>query len=173
MTTAPCWQCNPIGFNCIGYLMSEPVRYTLDDGIGIITIDNPPVNAFSQAVRQGLASTLVRIARDEGLKAVIVRCDGRTFMAGADIRGFDGNEILRPDPTEIHAMLESLHVPVVAALHGTVLGGGLELALACDYRIALDSTQLGLPEVTLGVLPGSGGTQRLPRLIGVTEALNM
>lgn len=153
--------------------MSEPVRYTHDDGIGIITIDNPPVNASSQPVRQGLAAILTRIAQNSELKAVILRCAGRTFMAGADIREFDENDIPRPDPNEIHALLESLRVPVVAALHGTVLGGGLELALACDYRIALDSTRLGLPEVTLGVLPGSGGTQRLPRLIGVTEALNM
>src|SRR3546814_10372526 len=153
--------------------MSELVSYTNDDGVGIVTSDNPPVKASSQPVREALASALTRIAQDDAVHAVLLRCAGRTFMAGADIREFDRADLPAPDPNDIHALLESLRVPVIAVLHGTVLGGGLELALACHYRIALRSTKLGLPEVSLGVLPGSGGTQRLPRLIGVSAALNM
>ncbi|MFW7340186.1 3-hydroxyacyl-CoA dehydrogenase NAD-binding domain-containing protein [Pollutimonas sp. H1-120] len=153
--------------------MSELVSYTNDDGIGIITIDNPPVNASSQPVRQALAAILASMKQAGDVKAVLLRCAGRTFMAGADIREFDGADIPLPDPNEIHALLESLPVPAIAVLHGTVLGGGLELALACHYRVALRSTRLGMPEVTLGLLPGAGGTQRLPRLIGVSEALDM
>jgi len=153
--------------------MSELVSYANNDGIGVITIDNPPVNASSQRVRQALAPILARIAQAGDVKAVLLRCEGRTFMAGADIREFDAVDIPLPDPNEIHSLLESLAVPAIAVLHGSVLGGGLELALACHYRVAQGSTQLGLPEVTLGLLPGAGGTQRLPRLIGVCNALDM
>lgn len=153
--------------------MGELVDTRDDNGIRIVTIDNPPINALSQNVREALARVLTHAGRDDGVVALILRCSGRTFVAGADIREFDGTEILAPDPNELHALLESMRVPVVAALHGTVLGGGLELALACHYRIALASTRLGLPEVTLGVLPGGGGTQRLPRLVGMVDALDM
>lgn len=153
--------------------MSELVTYTQDGDIGIITINNPPINASSQAVREQLMSAFEQLRNNANIKAVMLRCAGRTFMAGADIREFDLPEIPAPDPNDIHALIESMHVPVVAVMHGTVLGGGLELCLSCHYRVAQNSTKMGLPEVKLGVLPGSGGTQRLPRLIGFTRALDM
>ncbi len=153
--------------------MPKPVQYTLIQDIAVIAIDHPPVNASSQAVRRGLVDALTELERNPTLAAVLVTCKGRTFMAGADIREFDGEAIPEPDPNEVHARLESFPVPVVAVLFGTVLGGGLELALACHHRVALRSASLGLPEVTLGLVPGSGGTQRLPRLVGVAPALRM
>lgn len=153
--------------------MSGIVHCTQDGDIAIITINNPPVNASSQAVRQGLLKTLVDLKQNKSIKAVLLCCKGRTFMAGADIREFTLNAIPAPDPNYVHKLLESFHVPIIAVLHGTVLGGGLELALSCHYRLALSTSQLGLPEVTLGLIPGSGGTQRLPRLVGIQAALDM
>jgi len=153
--------------------MPELVTLALEGDIGVVTIDNPPINASSQAVRDQLKAALKQLRDNVGIKAVMLCCAGRTFMAGADIREFDLPEIPAPDPNEIHALLESMHVPVVAVMHGTVLGGGLELCLACHYRVAHGSTRLGLPEVMLGVLPGGGGTQRLPRLVGFPQALEM
>ncbi len=151
--------------------MSSPVSYAIHDTVGVITIDNPPVNALSHAVRVGLVDALEQAASDSS-QAVVISCAGRTFIAGADITEFGRppQEPLLPfllDQLEQHPQL------TVAAIHGTALGGGLETALACDYRIALDSAKVGLPEVKLGLLPGAGGTQRLPRVAGAQAAITM
>jgi 3-hydroxyacyl-CoA dehydrogenase len=152
--------------------MSKPVvQYQLDQGIAVIRIDNPPVNALSQGVRAGIMDALAAAQRDRAA-AVLLLCSGRTFIAGADITEF-GKPPQPPSLPEVIAAIEAQPVPVVAALHGNALGGGLEVALAAHYRCALAATRLGLPEVNLGLLPGAGGTQRLPRLIGVQPALEM
>ena len=140
--------------------------------IAVITIDNPPVNALSQAVRSGLMTAIDQADGDDRINAIVIVCHGRTFVAGADIREFD-KPPMRPYATEFIARIESCEKPVVAGLHGTALGGGLETALGCHYRIALTSARVGLPEVTLGLLPGAGGTQRLPRLAGIPKALDI
>ncbi len=140
-------------------------------GVSVIWIDNPPVNALSHTVREGIFNAIVRLDADQAVRGIVIACRGRTFVAGADIREF-GRPVQTPTAREVMARIESSGKPVVAALHGTVLGGGLELALACHYRVALSDTLLGLPEVKLGLLPGAGGTQRLPRLMGVTRALD-
>jgi 3-hydroxyacyl-CoA dehydrogenase len=143
-----------------------------DDGIAIVTVDNPPVNALKHEVRAGLAEAL-RQARDEAaVKGVVIACAGRTFFAGADITEF-GKPPQPPGLGEVIAAIEAMPKPVVAALHGTALGGGFELALACHFRVAIAGARVGLPEVKLGLLPGAGGTQRLPRLIGPEKALKM
>ncbi|MEM6582730.1 MAG: 3-hydroxyacyl-CoA dehydrogenase NAD-binding domain-containing protein [Pseudomonadota bacterium] len=147
------------------------VTYRHTDGIGLITIDNPPVNALSHPVRSGISDALSAAAADD-VKAIAIVCAGKTFIAGADIKEF-GKPPQPPSLPEIIATLESQTVPVVAALHGNALGGGLEVALAAHYRIAQPSTKLGLPEVKLGLLPGAGGTQRLPRLVGIETAMDM
>jgi 3-hydroxyacyl-CoA dehydrogenase len=143
-----------------------------DDGIAVVTIDNPPVNATRQEVRAGLFAALSSVRDDPQVKAAVIVAAGRTFIAGADITEF-GKPPVPPSNRDVIALMESLEKPVVAAMHGTVLGGGLELALGCHYRIARGGTRLGLPEVKLGIIPGAGGTQRLPRLVGVTRALAM
>ena len=148
-----------------------PVSYELAGDIGVITIDNPPVNALSHAVRQGIQNA-IRAAQADASKAVVVRCNGRTFVAGADIREF-GKPPEEPWLPELLNEVEASSKPVVAALHGTALGGGLELALACHYRIAVPDAKIGLPEVKLGLLPGAGGTQRTPRLAGIVAALDL
>jgi 3-hydroxyacyl-CoA dehydrogenase len=148
-----------------------PVSYELADVIGIITIDNPPVNALSHEVRAGIR-TAIRKAQSDGSKAVLIRCAGRTFVAGADIREF-GKPPAEPWLPELLDEVEASHKPVIAALHGTALGGGLELALASHYRIAAGEARVGFPEVKLGLLPGAGGTQRTPRLAGVQTALDL
>lgn len=148
------------------------VSLTQEDGIAIITIDNPPVNATSQAVRQGLAEAIARISEDKPLRGVILACAGKTFVAGADIREF-GKPPVPPSLRDVIAGLEALDIPVVAAIHGTTLGGGFELALGCHYRIMEKNAVVGLPEVTLGIIPGAGGTQRLPRLIGMAPSIDM
>jgi 3-hydroxyacyl-CoA dehydrogenase len=140
--------------------------------IGIIWIDNPPVNAISQAVREGLMSAVESAAADDEIEALVLACRGRTFMAGADISEFAGG----PKPPSLGEVVDALSESpklIVAALFGTAFGGGLEVALACNYRIALPSAKIGLPEVKLGILPGAQGTQRLPRLTGVDFALKM
>jgi 3-hydroxyacyl-CoA dehydrogenase len=147
-------------------------RFEVRNDIGIIFIDNPPVNAISVGVRETLIEGVKKLAADPALKAGIVICAGRTFMAGADITEF-GKPPLSPSLPEALDALEGSAKPIVAAIHGTALGGGLEVSLACDYRVALASAQVGLPEVKLGILPGAGGTQRLPRLIGVEKALDV
>lgn len=150
----------------------SPVNYRCDDGIAFIGIDNPPVNALSAAVRQGLADAAARLAGDPDARIAVLFCAGRTFIAGADISEF-GKPPVPPILPEVIAALEGSEKPIVAALHGTVLGGGLEVALGAHYRIAVHGTRMGLPEVTLGLLPGAGGTQRLPRAVGAAAAIDM
>jgi 3-hydroxyacyl-CoA dehydrogenase len=147
------------------------VNYQLQDQLGIITIDNPPVNALSHAVRAGLTEVLEQAATDSS-SAVLLLCEGRTFIAGADITEF-GKTPLPPHLPDVIEAIENFSKPIVAALHGNALGGGLEVALAAHYRCAIPATKLGLPEVKLGLLPGAGGTQRLPRVVGVEAALDM
>lgn len=138
----------------------------------VVTSNNPPVNALGQAVRAGLADAMAEAASDDAIQAVVVCCEGRTFFAGADITEF-GKPPVGPSLPEVIDAIEASSKPVVAAIHGTALGGGLEVALGCHYRIAVASAKLGLPEVKLGILPGAGGTQRLPRVVGVADALPM
>ena len=151
--------------------MSSPVSYGLEGNIGVITVDNPPVNALSQAVRQGILDAVATAAGDAS-KAVVIVCEGRTFIAGADISEF-GKPPAEPWLPEVFDRLEALDKPVIAAIHGTALGGGFETALASHYRCAVSSAKIGLPEVKLGLLPGAGGTQRSPRLAGVEAALEL
>ena len=148
-----------------------PVSYVLDGDIGIVTIDNPPVNALSHAVRAGIRAA-IRQAQSDTSQAILIRCSGRTFVAGADIREF-GKPPAEPWLPELLDEVESSRKPVIAALHGTALGGGFELALASHYRIAARDARVGFPEVKLGLLPGAGGTQRTPRLAGVRAALDL
>ena len=152
--------------------MSQVVRYERRGAIGVITVDNPPVNALSQAVRQGLIDALMQGLGDGEAKALVVIGAGRTFIAGADIKEF-GKPLAPPDLNLVISGLETASKPTIAAIHGTALGGGLEVALGCHYRVAVPQAQVGLPEVKLGILPGAGGTQRLPRLIGAKAALDM
>ncbi len=147
------------------------VSYQLSGQVGVITLNNPPVNALSQALRSGILDA-VASAQGDASQAIILYCEGKTFIAGADITEF-GKPPRAPVLAEVLAAIEQSAKPVIAAIHGTALGGGLELAMACHYRCALASAKLGLPEVNLGLLPGGGGTQRLPRLIGVEAALEM
>ena len=143
-----------------------------DGDVLVVVSNNPPVNALSAAVRNGLAEAVEQAAKDDSIKAVVIRCDGRTFFAGADITEFGKPAQGASLPDTIDRM-EASNKPVVAAIHGTALGGGLEVALGCHYRVAVPSAKLGLPEVKLGLLPGAGGTQRLPRVVGVEAALPM
>ena len=148
-----------------------PVTYRREGRIGVITIDNPPVNALSHAVRAGLVQAAADFAADDQAQAGVILCAGRTWVAGADISEF-GKPPAEPFLPDVIAQIEALEKPVVAALHGTALGGGLELALGAHARIAVPSARMGVPEVTLGLLPGAGGTQRLPRLVGLGPALD-
>ncbi|HYW02796.1 MAG TPA: 3-hydroxyacyl-CoA dehydrogenase NAD-binding domain-containing protein [Gammaproteobacteria bacterium] len=152
--------------------MSSVVEYSKEGEIGVIAVNNPPVNALSQGVRAGLQESVRKGLSDEGVRAMVVVCEGRTFIAGADIREF-GKPIAGPGLVEVIQEIEDSPKPVVAAIHGTALGGGLEVALGCHYRCAVPSAKVGLPEVNLGLLPGAGGTQRLPRLVGADAALRM
>lgn len=142
------------------------------DGIGVLTIDYPPVNALSVHTRKALDEGFRQFAADDSVKAIVLICAGRTFIAGADISEF-GKNTGGPNLREVFDMIENGTRPVIAAIHGTALGGGYELALICHYRIAVPSAKVGLPEVTLGLLPGAGGTQRLPRIVGVPAALDL
>jgi len=149
------------------------VRFEKVDGIGVITVDNPPVNALSPGVPEGIVENVERGNADPAIKAMVLIGAGRSFIAGADIRQFGTN---RPPPVpgrRPHQILDASAKPVVAAIHGYALGGGLEIALSAHYRIAVPSAKVGLPEVLIGILPGSGGTQRLPRLIGPKAAMEM
>ncbi|NCU12512.1 MAG: 3-hydroxyacyl-CoA dehydrogenase, partial [Sphingomonadaceae bacterium] len=142
------------------------------DGIGILTIDYPPVNALSVHTRKALDAGFRQFAADDSVKAIVLICAGRTFIAGADISEF-GKNLGGPNLQEVFDIIENGTKPVVAAIHGTALGGGYELALICHYRIAVPSAKVGLPEVALGLLPGAGGTQRLPRIVGIPAALDL
>ncbi|NOR37948.1 MAG: 3-hydroxyacyl-CoA dehydrogenase [Woeseiaceae bacterium] len=151
--------------------MNDVVNYVTDGNIGVITVNSPPVNALSQAVRQGLLDA-IRTAASDDTEAVVIHCDGRTFIAGADIKEF-GKPHAEPLLPDLLNEIEASQKIIVAALHGTALGGGFETALSCHYRIALDGAKVGLPEVKLGLLPGAGGTQRVPRLAGVEASLEL
>jgi len=152
--------------------MSSPISYSHDGSIAVITVDNPPVNALSQAVREGLSTAIRRFEGDSKAKAAVIVGAGRTFFAGADIKEF-GKPIAAPGLPGVVNEIEACSKPVIAALHGTALGGGFEVALGCHYRVAVASAKVGLPEVNLGILPGAGGTQRAPRLAGVEAAAGL
>ncbi len=142
------------------------------DDVLVVLVDNPPVNALSWHVRQGLKDSFEQGLSDDSIQAIVLRCAGSTFIAGADITEF-GKPPQGPDFNAVLNMIEGAGKPVIAAIHGTALGGGLETALVCHYRIAVPSARLGVPEVKLGLLPGAGGTQRLPRVVGVEAAATM
>ena len=150
----------------------QSVTTSTDGEILILTVNNPPVNALSWHVRQGISDGIEQGLADDGVKAMLIICEGQTFIAGADITEF-GKPFQGPDLNTVLNMIEMSPKPVVAAIHGTALGGGLETTLVCHYRIAVPSTKLGVPEVKLGLLPGAGGTQRLPRLVGIEQAAVM
>ena len=152
--------------------MTSPIRTERHGDILVIVSDNPPVNALGAAVRQGLEAAVKEGVEDQTVAAMVIRCDGRTFFAGADITEF-GKPMQEPGLPAVVDMIEASPKPVVAAIHGTALGGGCEVALGCHYRVAVPSAKLGVPEVKLGLLPGAGGTQRLPRVAGLKLALEM
>jgi len=152
--------------------MSEVGSYERDNGIGIVTIDSPPVNSLSIHTRRALTEGIQRFNDDETVDAIVIICAGRTFFAGAEITEL-GKPPVAPTLHDVLAMIDASAKPVIAAIHGTALGGGFELALTCHSRIAVPSAKVGLPEVNLGLLPGAGGTQRLPRLVGPVIALDI
>ena len=152
--------------------MSEVVQLDRHDVIGIVTVNSAPVNALSAAVRGGILECIKAASADPEIKAIVLTCAGRTFIAGADITEF-GKPPKPPALNDVLSEIENSPKPVIAAIHGTALGGGLEVALACHYRVATKEAKLGLPEVKLGLLPGAGGTQRLPRAVGPELAVKM
>ena len=152
--------------------MTSPIRTERHDDVLVIISDNPPVNALGAAVRQGLEAAIKEGVADATITAMVIRCDGRTFFAGADITEF-GKPMQEPGLPTVVDMIEASSKPVVAAIHGTALGGGCEVTLGCHYRVATPSAKIGTPEVKLGLLPGAGGTQRIPRIAGVALALEM
>ncbi|MDP1612195.1 MAG: 3-hydroxyacyl-CoA dehydrogenase NAD-binding domain-containing protein [Sulfuritalea sp.] len=152
--------------------MSEAVSCTTSGDIAVVTIDSPPVNAVNQAVRAGLKRVFGELRGKSEIKAIVLACAGRTFIAGADIKEFDTG-IAEPGYHEVLRLIEDSPVPVVAAVHGTALGAGTEIALSCHYRVAHEGARFGLPELSLGIIPGAGGTQRLPRLVALDVALDM
>ena len=145
---------------------------TLDGEIAILTLNSPPVNALSGPVREGICNGVAKVMADNAVKAMVLICEGKTFIAGADISEF-GKPQTGPSLFDALNAIENASIPVIAAIHGTALGGGLEVALTCHYRVAVPSAKCGLPEVKLGLLPGAGGTQRLPRIVGAEKALEM
>ena len=153
-------------------MSEEKVTFVKEGNIGFVTVNNPPVNALCQAVRAGIENGVKQGIADKDVEAIIIWCEGRTFIAGADIREF-GKPPLPPALPDVVDFMETSPKPLIAALHGTALGGGFEVALGCHFRIATSTARVGFPEVKLGVLPGAGGTQRLPRLAGVKTALDM
>lgn len=145
---------------------------SVEGDIGVLTLNSPPVNALSADVREGIASGIAQAVANDAVKAIVLICEGRTFIAGADITEF-GKAPKGPSLQDAQNAIENAPKPVIAAIHGTALGGGLEVALTCHYRVAVPSAKCGLPEVNLGLLPGAGGTQRLPRIVGPEKALEM
>ncbi len=143
------------------------------DNVAIVTIDHPPVNLLSRCVRQGLLDAFAAVGADPYVDAAVLHCTGVTFVSGLDLSEFGPHEAIDPDPNDVVTAIENLDKPVVAAIHGNALGGGYELALGCHYRIALPSAQVGLTQVGQGLVPGAGGTQRLPRLVGIVDALEI
>ena len=152
--------------------INEVTNLEVDSNIAVLTLNSPPVNALSANVREGLHVGVKKAVEDESVRAVVLICEGRTFIAGADITEF-GQAPKGPSLFEVQDMIENSSKPIISAIHGTALGGGLEVALTCHYRIAVPSAKCGLPEVKLGLLPGAGGTQRLPRIVGAQKALQM
>jgi 3-hydroxyacyl-CoA dehydrogenase len=152
--------------------MSGLVELRRDGDIAVIVVDNPPVNALKHEVRLGLRDCFARANDDQDVAGVVLTCAARTFIAGADITEFD-KPPQSPHLSELNAQIEAMQKPVVAAIFGTALGGGLEITLACHFRIAAASARRGLPEIKLGLFPGAGGTQRLPRLVGMEKAMAM
>jgi 3-hydroxyacyl-CoA dehydrogenase len=152
--------------------LTEVIDYEQQGELAVICSNNPPVNALGFAVRKGLADGISKSMEDDTVKAIVIYCKGRTFFAGADITEF-GKPMNEPSLGQVLEIIESCKKPVIAAMHGTTFGGGLETALTCHFRIAIPGSQFGLPEVKLGLLPGAGGTQRLPRVVGVEKALQM
>jgi 3-hydroxyacyl-CoA dehydrogenase len=152
--------------------MSDVAQYTVRDGVAVITMNNPPVNGLGNALRAGLMEGLKKAESDPAVKGVVLIGAGKAFSGGADIREF-GKPREKPDLFEVNDQQDAMKKPLIAAISGFALGGGLELALGCHYRLAEPKAQLGLPEVKLGILPGSGGTQRLPRIVPMAEALRM
>jgi 3-hydroxyacyl-CoA dehydrogenase len=152
--------------------ISQSVDLDRRGRVAVLTVNNPPVNALSQHVRQGLRDGLTQASSDAGVDAIVIVCAGRTFVAGADITEF-GKPPKEPGLHAVLDLIEGAPKPVIAAIHGTALGGGLEVTLACHYRVGVKTARFGLPEVKLGILPGAGGTQRLPRVVGVPKALSM
>lgn len=153
--------------------MSNNINYQVIDQIAVIEINNPPVNAVDLKTRLGITQSIDQLNSDKHAKAAIIICAGRTFIAGADISEFDELPFKDPWLPDVVQKIEDSTKPVIAAIHGSALGGGLEIAMGCHFRCALTTAKLGLPEVTLGLLPGASGTQRLPRLVGVTKALDI
>ncbi len=152
--------------------MSKVGTTEVIDGVGVLTIDYPPVNALSIHTRTALDEGFRQFAADDAVKVIVLICAGRTFIAGADISEL-GKNVGGPNLGEVFDLIESGTKPVVAAIHGTALGGGYEFALTCHYRIAVPSAKVGLPEVNLGLLPGAGGTQRLPRAVSKAKAMDL
>jgi 3-hydroxyacyl-CoA dehydrogenase len=150
----------------------NPVSAEINHSVGVITIDYPPVNALSQKVRVGLMQQIEQLENNDAVKIIIIRCEGRTFIAGADIKEFSSTP-LEPHLPEVVNRIENSTKPIIASIFGTSLGGGFEVALACHYRVAVASAKVGLPEVNLGLIPGAGGTQRLPRIVATNKALEM
>src|SRR6185295_15611495 len=157
--------------------MSDLVRVSITSGVAVVTIDNPPVNALSPGVPEGISAAIDSAERDPAVSAVVIIGAGRTFIAGADIKQLEDHAHGRgsgaPNLHDLLKKIEDCTKPVVMALHGTALGGGLELAMAGHYRVATEDAQAGQPEVNLGIIPGAEGTQRLPRLVGVEAAVQM
>src|ERR1700682_3859914 len=159
--------------------MSDLVRYEVRDGVAVLTIDNPPVNALSPAVWEGIDQSVQRAVADAAAEAIVLVGAGTTFIAGADIKVFDLLKTPQDSMTRsagTHALLrrmEDSKKPLVAAIHGNALGGGMEVAMSCHFRVASKDAKVGQPEVLLGIIPGAGGTQRLPRLAGAAMALEM
>ena len=152
--------------------MSKVVSYSMTGDIAVVEIDSPPVNAMDQAVRAGLKAVFSELNSRPGVAAIVLGCKGRTFVAGADIKEFDTG-MAAPGFHEVFRLIEDCPRPVVAAVHGTALGAGTEVALACHYRVVEENGRFGLPELSLGIIPGAGGTQRLPRVVSVERALDM
>ncbi|MCB1403218.1 MAG: enoyl-CoA hydratase/isomerase family protein, partial [Rhodobacteraceae bacterium] len=153
-------------------LEAAPLAIAREGRIAVVTVDNPPVNALSHALRQALWDAAEALDADPAIDAVVLTCSGRTFIAGADVTEF-GKPAQPPHLPDLVARIEAAKKPWTAAIHGSALGGGFEVALACRFRVALASAAVGLPEVTLGIVPGAGGTVRLPRLVPPAVAVEI
>src|SRR5690606_21658965 len=160
------------GGHVLNQITPEAVSLTVERNVLVATIDNPPVNALSHSVRAGLVAAVDRLEGDSDLVALVISSRAKHFCSGADVKEF-GKPMVAPLLGEVIKRLDASNKPIVAAIQGAALGGGLEVALACNIRVAAPSAKMGLPEVKLGILPGSGGILRLPRLIGIEAALSL